>query len=240
MADVNIICPSCGRSCTVSEFASAETLACPVCARRLELPDADRSPRLKVRKGVDVNPSTTASSISVFEAAQTSSDLPSSTINEVHKVRGKVKGPAKWLGWLVFLLLGSLLIGAQYYLQQDMSYLTIYQRSSWCIYGIIFFIVLLFAAEDSYLQCILCLLVPCYVIYYAFSRMESNLLRGAFLAVAASLGAEIYFLHDQALIMILQRQANALIESVGKLIQRAGESPDMPNVQPKPRRIHTH
>jgi hypothetical protein len=241
VADITITCPSCGRPCTVSEFTAAETLACPACSHRLELPNVERGMKLKVRKGAageSVNLTNEPLS-SVLTSAEKPDDRPASTINEVHKVRGQVKSQKKWLGWLLFLLLGGLLVGAQYYIQQDLKYLDLYHKASWVIYGIVFLAVLMVAADDSYLQAVLCVLVPCYVIYYAFSRMESNALRGLFLAVVVSLGAELYFLKDQALLMILQRQLNAFIDYVSQLIKRAGESPDMPQPGPKVKRLRS-
>ena len=242
MADITITCPSCGRPCTVSEFAATDTLACPACSQHLELPNVERGMKLKVRKGAageTVSLTNEPSLSSVLPEAERVDERPASTINEVHKVRGQVKSQKKWIGWLLFLLLGGLLLGAQYYVQLMPGYLGLYHKVSWIIYGVVYLAVLIIAADDSYLQAVLCALVPCYVIYYAFSRMESNALRGLFLAVVVSLGAELYFLKDQALLMIMQRQLNTFIDWVSSLIKRAGESPDMPQQGPKTRRQHS-
>jgi len=194
--------------------------------------------KLKVRKTAAGDAIGATSELPLASVLPSSSrdNGPSSTINDVHKVRGKAKGQARWLGWLLFVVLAGLLVGAQYYVQQNSHYLGLYQKISWSVYGLIYLIVLMFAAEDSYLQAILCALVPCYVIFYAFTRMESNALRGTFLAVVVSIGAEIYYLHDQALLLLLQKQLNLFIENVGKLIQDAGKSPDIPQVPRRMRR----
>ncbi len=228
MADINITCPSCGKSCTVSEFVAAETLACPACSGRLQLPNADHGPRLKVRKMTSDEGSTLTSehAISPLISEARISDQPLSTIGNAHKVRGTIKGPARFLSFLLFLVLAGLFVGAQYFIQQQgAQYLVLYQRISWGVYALLYFLVLLVAAEDSYLQAILCFLLPFYVVYYAFTRMESLLLRGAFMAVIVSLGAEIYFLKNAALLMLAQEQMNQLIEGGSNLIQRAGEAP---------------
>ncbi|NCC52813.1 MAG: hypothetical protein EOM20_16580, partial [Spartobacteria bacterium] len=42
MADIVVVCPICGRTCSVSEYVEAEAITCPDCSSRIPLPNAGK------------------------------------------------------------------------------------------------------------------------------------------------------------------------------------------------------
>ena len=81
------------------------------------------------------------------------------------------------------------------------------------------------AFREGYLPGFLCLLLPPYLLYYAFSRVESYPLRGTFFAVVLALGAEVYFMPDNAWALMAQDWTRRLADGGQGLIKDAGESP---------------
>ena len=229
MSDITVKCSGCGTQFDVSEFASAETLICPTCTRRVDKPETDHGVRLKVRKHRHGERATLAGEATLAEVVKNAAEeKPGSTIYEVHKVRGKVKkGTGIW-GLLVFLVMGSLLVAAQFYLKDFPQFTTYYEWTRIILLAAVWLLVLVVAFEDSYLQGFLCLLLPFYIIYYAFARLELQVLRGAFAAVVLMLGSELYFMQKQSVLMNAQTSVNKWIVDVGNLIQRASEPPEMP------------
>ncbi|MFH0879395.1 MAG: hypothetical protein V2A34_06750 [Lentisphaerota bacterium] len=240
MADIKVKCAGCGTEFDVSEFASAETLMCPNCTRHVDKPEVDHGIKLKVKKHRHGERATLAGepnlSDVIKDAAVGPSDTPASTIYDVHKIRSQVKkGTGLW-GLLVFVVLGGLLVGAQYYLKDYPQYLTHYLWTRTSILALVWLLVLVMAFEDSYLQGFLCLLLPFYIVYYSFARLELQLLRGAFAAVVLMLGMELYYVKNDSMLVTAQINVNKYILNVGNLIQRASEPPDMPTSTRKKRR----
>jgi hypothetical protein len=88
-------------------------------------------------------------------------------------------------------------------------------------------VVILVAFDDGLLQGFLCLLVPFYIVYYAFTRLESLPLRGAFLAVYVWLLAELYFLPRHSFIQMVQTAFTTQASNVSGLIQGLSKEPEM-------------
>ncbi len=238
MADINLKCPSCGRECRVSEFAAEETLICPACARKLRRPATETSIKLKVRKAVAQTESAlTGERVGMAATLPGISDepdkQPTGLISQVHKVRGKVKRQRAIWGALLFFGLGGLMWAFQYYGMFDKQLYSLYVYARYALLGVALLLVLMAAFEDSYLQGILCLLLPFYIIYYVFSRMELLWIRGIFAAAVLMVGTEWYYYKDRSMIMVAQKQTNQFIDNVGRLIQRAGEAPDVPTGPPR-------
>jgi hypothetical protein len=149
-----------------------------------------------------------------------------SAMDEAHKTTEKVRSPKAVLGWLMFLLVGGILVGLLHYGSEGHPEFLQYYRwarvASWAIVGLI---LLLVAFEDSTVQGLFCLFIPLYVIYYVFVRCDSHLLRGAFLGVLVSLFAELHYLSSGAIIITVQNIMNNVIDSGNFLIDEASKAP---------------
>lgn len=225
MADITIVCPTCDTKCTLSEYAVPENLTCRVCGAALRKPVSESAFKLRVKKDGMATRASEKPDL-VLTDVTTAVQPPPSTIGDAHKVRGhKPKHQKMVWGWLLFVVLGSLWIGAQIYVSQNPAYLSWYLWGRTGLLCVVMLIVLIVAFDDSYAQGFLCLMVPAYILYYATSRVESALLRGAFLAVVVSLGAELHFIKTESFVVISQRNINRFIDSVGQMINDAGAKP---------------
>ncbi len=233
MADITVTCPSCGASASFSEYVSPETLLCPGCKQAISLPKIENQTRLRVRKATQSTASDTVDTdLSSLVAAPPPALEPAPAkpgldiMSQTHKERGRSKGPSKIMGIVLFILLAGVLIGAQALAQKGEFPLDYYIWGRLGVMAVVMLLVLTAAFDDGLLQGFLCLLLPFYVIYYCLARMETYWLRGLFLALCAALGAEFYFMKDQAFLILAQRQLNQFIASVSNTIQWAGEAPE--------------
>lgn len=144
-------------------------------------------------------------------------------INDVHKIRQKVKGQSPLWGWLIFLVLGGALVGWQYYVGENPGSIKSYLLTRLVLFSLIQLVVILLAFDDGLGQGILCLLLPFYFLYYIFVRMENLTLRGLFAAMYLAMATELYFIPSQALITVIQENINVFIVSVEHLIKRASD-----------------
>ena len=232
MADITIKCGKCGRDNTVSEYASVGAVSCASCGQTLELPSGKKAQnRLQMRKlerddgGVlgAGDPKNTQSKVA-------KGTVPvSGVLDDVHKTRQKTKTPLAVWGWLLFLAFSGLLVGIEYFVTQvDQSFMQWYLMGRLGVWGFITLLVVIVAWEDSSGQGLMCIFVPFYIIYYAFIRVEYYWLRGLFLAVVVGMCAELYYLPKDAAFTRAQLSFNKFIVAVETQMDRASDSPDMP------------
>lgn len=241
MADILVKCNGCGVENKVSEYASSGAVVCASCGAQLNVPAGKTASRLQVRKIdahqrstlTDREPVTTASEDqSRARDAARSADV----LKGVHKIREKVKKPHSIWGWLLFLALAGVLIGAQYVMKDYPEVAKYYPLTRDISVAIASLLVILVAFQDGTGQGLLSLFVPFYILYYAFVRLDSYWIRGLFAAVYLALGTELYFMPSEARIVTLQKEINTRIDSVGGLMKRASEPPTMPPPVPRRRR----
>jgi len=241
MADILVKCGACGAEIKVSEYA-AGGVTCTSCGATLNLPSNSKtSARLQVRK-IDSHQRATLTDRAPATTAAEDRDRARSAakaeevLEGVHKIRERVKKPRAIWGWLLFLLLGAALIGAQYVIKENAQVAQYYPITRDVAAAIVSILVIVVAFQDGTGQGLLCLLLPFYILYYAFVRLDSYWIRGLFAAVYLALGTELYFMPSEARIVNLQKEMNQRIESVNKLMQRASEPPNMPPPTPRRRR----
>ena len=234
MSDVLLVCGRCKRECKVSEFASPDTLCCPDCKTLLQLPEKVQVTKLRMRNAGEpgstdgqttTSPSTIITNLTgapVTEATPSTAQTPL-VINDVHKIRQKVKGQSPLWGLLIFVVLGGALIGWQYYVGENPGSIRPYLLTRLILFAAVQLVVILLAFDDGLGQGILCLLLPFYFLYYIFVRMENVTLRGLFAAVYLGMATELYFIPSQALITVIQENINVFIVSVEHLIKRASD-----------------
>ena len=232
MADILLKCLECGRENKVSEYASPETRVCASCHHVLQIPESEKkSARLQMRRIENQQAETltggTADYVLEEKVRRESSVAAAAVLDDVHKVREKVKRPHAVWGYLTFLIAGGILIGLQYMMKQRPDLIQTYELARIGVSAIGAILLLMVAFRDSTFQGLLCLFVLPYAIYYAAVRLESYWIRGVFFGVIAALCAELHFMPSQAFVTRAQHNAAVFIENTGQLIDKASERPDM-------------
>jgi len=232
MADLTLTCSKCQAQTVVSEYAEPGAAICSACGTPLEMPAKKEESGLRIRR---MDPASQTSltgeqmAIDLATRAQAGAQTED-VLREVHKARTKVQAVSPAWFWLVLLGLGGGWIGWLYSLahgsapELPFSYET--ARSVMTAIG--WLAVLVVAFQESGGQGMLCLLLPFYILYYAFVRMEYHLLRGWFLAICLALVAEVYFIPDRSALNAAQTATNDFIAKVGGLIHRASDAPSAP------------
>jgi hypothetical protein len=235
VSDIVLICPGCNKETRFSEYASEESMICPACGAAIKRPATEKSTRLKMRKvehsepadtlaGKGAKPTAPDTAAQIAASASTVTQMRT-VLGNVHKARTITKGPSALWAWVGFLLLAGLLAGWQYQFRGDQQMMGYYRWIRNGVGGIFWLMVIISAYEDSITQGMLCLLLPFYIVYYVFVRLEMYWLRGAFAGVFVGVCAELYFIPNEALLTFAQGQMNVFIENVGNLIQRASDAP---------------
>ena len=154
-----------------------------------------------------------------------------SVLGEVHKARTQVKkSTGIWL-WLILLLVGGGLVGWQYAVAEGVGPAWLadgYGMARAVVAGLAAVLVLVVAFYEGWVQGVLCLLLPFYILYYAIVRMEFNMVRGLFLGVCVAIAVEVRLLPDESLLLSAQGRFDQFVASVNQKIKRAGEPPNMP------------
>lgn len=229
MADVTLICAACGKNVKVSEFVEGP-VTCPQCGQPLKKiehtpPPAQLRPQLASMAG-------RASLVSpeippeLPTAAAHPLGVPSRRRDhEAVRIRTERYLRLHYLfAWFLFVVLLALLLAWQWQGLQNPHLLNAYLAARWWLALFAWLIVVLPAFLDSWLQGVLCLLVPPYSVYFALNRMDVFQLRAIFFAVVLALAAEYYFLPDRVLFNIVQEQMATWVVDVRSLIQHAGSS----------------
>ncbi len=230
MADIAIKCPACGRENKISEYASADMFVCSACKKPLEQPSHAAGARLKVRTIEDNRRSTLVGERipPPLEEAKRIAEAGAqveAVVKDVHKARTKVKTYKTLWNYLAFLLVGGILVGGQYLVQRNPALMQSYAMTRLVVMGLTTLAVLLAAFQDSTFQGLLCFLPP-YTLYYAFVRLESFALRGAFAAVCVAFFTEVYFIGDRAVLPNVQKGAENFVTNVGLWIDAASAKPE--------------
>ena len=202
MADVPITCPKCRKETSVSEYASPETLVCPSCGGKLELPAitpamARRAPMLKPTEAVAPPPS------ALVEEPGRRSVLDLFTrARRLRRESRKERLPHVFKSWLLFFAAA----GALYYLRwkSNLSLPDLDTVITAGIYatGVLQLVVIAHAFKDDFFQGTLCLFFPPYTLYYLFAISDAFYLRALVVAVLVGFGpdtAEFLIRHCDAI-----------------------------------------
>lgn len=210
MADITLICAACGKNFKVSEYAE-ESVTCPQCGQPVgrNVASAEAPPRLHLASMAGraslVSPGITPDLPPAVPFAAPVS--PSRSRLETRRHYGERR---LWLlysfAWVLFFVMLGALLTWQWLALSDAYLMKLYLDSRWILAALAWLVVLLPAFGDTYLQGLLCLLIPPYAVYYALNRLDHFYLRAIFFAVALNLAAEYYFLPGETLFSILQAQ----------------------------------
>jgi len=251
MADIVVVCPICGRTCSISEYVEAETITCPECNSRIPLPNTGGSGSgLSLRTDSDAYLTEAAPEIEevappeekpkkkkwrrkkkkkkdeATEAWDKTGVVPNSedvanSMDSIHDTTEGIRTPRAILGVFSFLIVGGIMVGLLYGMKDHPEFQMYYQWARIGAWGIIGILMIAVAFEDATIQGIFCLVIPVYIIYYAFVRCDSHLLRGAFGGLLVSMIAELHFLGDGAIVIIVQQAMNDFISGGSNLIDAA-------------------
>lgn len=217
MPDITIVCRECGREHKISEYAKIEKLNCAGCNAPLEMPGRkapERSitvaqPKPKVPEKMPDAPKVVQS-----DTVATSS---------VHDIEVEITRPPWWQAVLCFAAVAGIL---GYYLMHWQQYEGYLQYYIWArnILGLgTTILIMVIAYHDAIGHGAVCLVFPPYMLWYAWTRLESYALRGLFFGVVAVLFAEIYYMPEYAVAIHLQEFLGGVVSTVDGLIERAAD-----------------
>ncbi len=129
------------------------------------------------------------------------------------------------LGWLIFILLTAVVIGAQFVYMRMEEYRDAYRVFRLVYLGLACLMVLYDAFRDSMARGLMCMFIPFYIFFYAITRVDSYWRQGVFVSSVVMLGMEMVFLPKEALLTLAEVQVNAFIRNVAGMIERAGDAP---------------
>lgn len=229
MADITVNCPACNHSCKVSEYVSAESIPCPSCGAPVPIPttappsEASFQSTLRLKK--------------TFEKGLVEKkDQPvipkkeikrSSSMEKIHKVKEKAKGPRASWGILTLLVCGGGMFYLLYSRGQHPEYEQYYlwMRNGVGVIALVW--LYLSAFQESHIQGLLTLLIPPYALYYVYVRADSYIVRALFTSLLIALGAELKYMNKESLLVkgneAFERAidgGNALIDAANKDVEK--------------------
>jgi DNA-directed RNA polymerase subunit RPC12/RpoP len=230
VSDVIVKCSQCGHECTVSEHASSGTITCPECHAELLISSENVMPKskLQLKRKEEQKSRLVLDAEKEEKEEQRRRDIEEfnpTAIQDVHKTRETVKMPRSVWSWITFLAFAGALIGVQYKLAENPGWTNHYIMARSGIAALTALIICIDAFHDSTVQGLFCLFIPFYIIYYAFVRCDSYFLRGLTMAVLVTLGAELHFMGNKAVVLQFQQQINQIIAGGSSLIDRASDAP---------------
>ena len=198
MADIQLMCASCGNTVTVSQFADPSMMTCKQCGQKLQgapsalgQPDATKqSVRPQVRKQQPLNPAPQAAAAASGEPQQW--DILESMKKEMPPPPG-VSMTQAIASWSLFIVIAAASGAARY------MYLIPDHIMQYGPYLVLIFVltILLKAFKDSMFQGMLCLLVPGYAFYYLFLVCDDFYLRAVIGGLMVGLAENSYNFYSQ-------------------------------------------
>jgi len=201
MADVQIVCASCGNSVTVSQFADPAAITCAQCGQKLQgtpspvgAADASRTtPRPKLKERESLAAATLPQSVSsepqqwdVLESMK--KDMPPPPgVSLIHTIGS----------WATFALVGAVAGCANYLFLPGFF-------TPWAHWIVLIFVItiLLKAFKDSMFQGMLCLFVPGYAFYYLFLVCDDFYLRAVIGGLMVGVGEQAYYHYSDLAIRV--------------------------------------
>ncbi len=205
MADITLVCKSCGASLTLSEYAKPDNLTCPACKALMSMPEA------KNQKSDRFLPEHLRQAKA--EAAKTAGtgtpDVPLNSLTaQIHNRPRRRFRMETFLPVLKASLLFAGLTALFVYLRYFRGYTLFLEPSDLDLFrlggagAILFFhvVIVIEALTSSFLTGLLCLLLPGYSLYYLFTESDTFWLRAVILALAVAFGRDfVFYTQDYAL-----------------------------------------
>jgi hypothetical protein len=223
MPDITIVCRECGREHKVSEYAKVESLKCAGCKAPLQLPQKEAPPRgISVAQPKPKAPETMPDAPKAVQAVHKAQGDTVAT-SSVHDKEVELTKPPWWHAVVCFALVAGL--GGYFltHVNQYQNYLQYYVWARNILFLGTILLVLVIAYHDSMWFTAVSIVFPPYMLWYAWTRLESFALKGLFFGIIAVLVAEVYYLRDYAIATHVQQFLGEVVVTVDDLIERAAE-----------------
>ena len=225
MADVKLMCPGCGQENEFSEFVTPEARRCRKCGAALNVPGATDAPGPSPLKAhLSHRPRLSRSMAMRTERPEGIPENHAILQGKADRAREQAEAAPKiWPGlrYVVLLLVAGLMIAVQWLAKDNEGVRTPYLIARYVLAGMAVIFVLYDAIRDSVMQAFMCIVIPFYVILYETTRVESYWRSGFVLGVLAGLGAELYFIPPDSILMALNQLVSALMEFIRGVISGA-------------------
>ena len=143
--------------------------------------------------------------------------------SSVHDKEVELSKPPLWQAILGFLLVAGTMGYFLMHVDQYRGYLQYYIWGRNIVFLGTSLLIIIIAYHDSIGHGAVALLFPPYMLWYAWTRLESYLLKGLFYGIVAVLIAEVYYLREDAIATHVQHFASEFVTTVDGLIERAAE-----------------
>lgn len=190
MPDIEITCHKCANVVTVSEFADMDGLTCQVCGEPMHRPQMmslEPQPvtrRLRVRK--DLPPGATQQPPEAPAAVPDPQPAPQAQEED----EPTMKRERNLTSWLVFILLAGAMAYWKYWLFFAPLDPALVPKYAALVIVTFHVVITLKAFADAVFQGILCLLIPCYSLYYLFIISDNFMLRAVFAGLLVGIWQE--------------------------------------------------
>ena len=207
MADINLTCPSCGKTRVVSEFTDRSQLKCKHCGAAFgpASPDEEAARAAETaRPGLKVALRRTQSNAGTPASAGTApvearpmpvpqKDGPTNLRDravrpELRKERRPISHA--WIAAAIFVLFGGAMWYLRYRAALPARYLNFSVEYAWLVVIGIHVAIVLRAMAESIFQGILCLLIPGYSLYYLFAVTDAFYMRAIVAGVLVGIGQD--------------------------------------------------
>jgi hypothetical protein len=201
MADIEIKCPVCERTVTISEFVDGDSLYCNSCGEKLRMPSS--VPHAGRKKPTVNRPVITGQTTSIVpepepeEGGDTTAWRFHRHTQKKREAEQKSKklhiGPAV-ISWLIFALLAALTFSLKYRNILPEQYHKDFAFYAPFVVLAFYVLIVLKAFKDSVFHGVLCLLLPPYSLYYIFLVSDDFYMRAVFAGLLVGLGQDTFLL----------------------------------------------
>lgn len=205
MADIQLICPACGHTHTVSEYVEERSIACSACGQAIALPE-----RKSVKAGLELKRrETTIPDEKIIRAEEPESEagapalpaaaerIPSGTARDMRRV--KVSKLKALLSGLMFIVLAGVLVYIRF--QAGLPGIPVEKLKLYGMLAIAVFYLLaiVLALRDNMFDGLLSIIVPMYPFYYLFFLCSNIFVRAVVGALLVAFGYDLLlFIQDKA------------------------------------------
>ena len=223
MADIQLKCPVCTRTITVSEFVDPTAVRCPACGEPLQVPERSNAPK---KPGVQISGAEGQTAHAAPRVKGKEKSVEGKKAKEkptrewrFHKHTRTLEnapepkrhaGPAM-ISWIIFVILAGACFVLRYHdllPQAGYAYIMVYSPVVYLAFHVL---ITLKAFKDSVFHGVLCLLLPPYALYYLFISSDDFYLRGIFGGMLVLIGQDTLIYVSEKMIFFFHK-ANQFIQ----------------------------
>ena len=222
MADIELKCAACGKHHVFSEYSDVDSRRCGQCGAPLATATSAEEDPLSLNRAPPLRPK-----LGGWMYGGQSREIPeghailqgrAEHAEERMATQPKV-GPV--VRYAVLVAVALLMIIPQWLGRGHEGMLAFYLNYRYVLIGIAVVLALYDALKDSVLQAIFCLIIPFYIIFYAFYRVDSYWRSGFVMGVLAGTVSESFLIASDSLFAALNREMMGVISYISRLIAGA-------------------